>query len=118
MNGMYTREELLRIGVEPDNMQRPCGEMNIIVQSNNYAEENGHIYIMPDIYQPRKNSVWSYSCQDKEYIDLADENQKKAYIEHLRDSAERLKILSHKLAQQADEIEELGRPLTFVYYPE
>ena len=35
---MLTREELIEIGVNPDNMTYPMGEMNVIVQCFGYED--------------------------------------------------------------------------------
>ena len=122
---MLTREELIEIGVNPDNMTYPDGEMNIIVQcfgyedglQENYATgEKGPIKeVYPDIYHPRRNSV--YMCTDGD-VPFETEEEKKDWVAHLRDSAERLKVMAYYLSKQADEIEELGYPKTDCYYPE
>lgn len=122
---MLSKEELIQIGVNPDNLCYPHGEMNVIVQCFGFDEEtieaikNGdEIYeINPDIYQPRKNKVWSCGCQGDGF-EIIDEDDKKNYVSHLRDSAERLKIMSHYLMKQAEEIETIGYPITTCYYPE
>jgi hypothetical protein len=51
-------------------------------------------------------------------INFETQKQKEDFVKHLRDSAERLKIMSYYLTQQANEIEELGYPKTSLYYPE
>ena len=43
---------------------------------------------------------------------------RKEFIKHLRDSAERLKIWSLLLSRQANELEETGYTDTVCYYPE
>ena len=120
---MLSNEELIKIGVNPDNLSYPMGEMNIIVQNRNFDSDGDEFNsdtfteTYPDIYHPRKNRVWSCMCAgDREFIN--DETDKKSWINHLRDSAERLKILSYYLMKQADEIEEFGYPKTDCYYPE
>jgi hypothetical protein len=127
MNNNLTREELIAIGVNPDNMTYFCGEMNIIVQC--FGSEDGTTYdektgsripmtkVYPDIYHPRKSSVWSCGCED-DPISIESEEDKEDYVEHLRDSAERLKIMAYYLSCQADEIEKFGYPKTNCYYPE
>lgn len=129
---MLTREELIKIGVNPDNMTYPRGEMNIIVQCFGYEHgifinEDGEEVVIdnehpvtevhPDIYQPRKNCVWSCACQD-DFCSIKTKEDKKDWCAHLRDSAERLKIMAYYLSKQADEIEEFGYPKTTCYYPE
>ena len=124
---MLTREELIEIGVNPDNMTYPLGEMNVIVQcfgSEDGTEEDYETgekrqitEVYPDIYMPRKNSVWSCSCQGYS-PSIETEEDKKDWCAHLRDSAERLKVMAYYLSKQADEIEEFGYPKTTCYYPE
>lgn len=116
-----TRKELIERGVNFDNMNYPCGEMNIIVQQfatlKEELEDGDVLTANPDIYQPRKNRVWSCSCSgDGVYISTEDE--RKDYINHLKDSAERLKIMSIILTKQAEELEEFGEIRTTLYYPE
>lgn len=121
MKNDLTREQLIEIGVNPDNLVYPGGEMNIIVQSFGIDEDNlekGNLNIYPDIYHPRKNSVWSCGCVNEPIADLNYQEQKEEWVRHLKDSAERLKIMSYYLMKQAQEIEELGYPITTLYYPE
>ena len=126
-----TREQLIEIGVNPDNLCYPDGEMNVIVQSFGYEdgmqEEYDHYTdtetkhpvnkLYPDIYHPRKNCGWSCGCEG-DAIPFEDEEDKKDWVKHLRDSAERLKIMAYYLTCQANEIEEFGYPKTTCYYPE
>lgn len=116
-----TKAELIERGVNFDNMNYPFGEMNIIVQQfatlKEDLEDGDVLTVNPDIYQPRKNRVWSCSCSgDGVYISTEDE--RKDYINHLKDSAERLKIMSIILTKQAEELEEFGEIRTTLYYPE
>lgn len=122
-----THEQLIEIGVNPDNLNYPCGEMNIIVQLFGMTKEDilqdqqergdNSIILNPDIYQPRKNSVWSCNCSGDGF-DISSQRDKEDFIKHLRDSAERLKIMAYLLSQQANEIETIGYPVTTCYYPE
>jgi hypothetical protein len=121
---MLTREELIGIGVNPDNMTYPNGEMNVIVQcfgteDGMYEDEMGERHpiteLYPDIYHPRKDEV--YMC-GKGDLPFETDEDRRDWVAHLRDSAERLKIMSHYLSVQADEIEEFGYPKTHCYYPE
>ena len=122
---MLSNEELIKIGVNPNNLVYPDGEMNVIVQCFGLSdddiqeiENNDSLYeVQPDVYHPRKNSVWS-CAQHGDGYDLSDEDDKKDYVMHLRDSAERLKIMAYYLTKQAEEIEEFGYPKTTLYYPE
>jgi hypothetical protein len=116
----FTKEELIELGINYDNMNYPYGEMNVIVQwfgsskEDAENEEDGR-YAHPDIYMPRKNNIWQ--CNDDD-INLSDEDDRKEFIKHLRDSAERLKIWSLLLSRQANELEETGYTDTVCYYPE
>lgn len=116
----FTKEELIELGINYDNMNYPCGEMNVIVQwfgspkEDAENEEDGR-YAHPDIYMPRKNDIWQ--CNDND-IDLSNEDDRKEFITHLRDSVERLKIWALLLSRQADELEETGYTDTICYYPE
>ena len=116
------RKELIERGVNFDNMNYPFGEMNIIVQQfatlKKDLEDGDVLTANPDIYQPRKNSVWSCGCREGGGIDISTENERKDYVSHLRDSAERLKIMSIILTKQAEELEEFGEIRTTLYYPE
>ena len=116
-----TREQLIEIGVNPDNLVYPGGEMNIIVQSfgmDSDLVEKGEFKIYPDIYHPRKNQVWSCGCEGEPIADLNNEKEREDWIKHLKDSAERLKIMSYYLTKQVDEIEKHGYPTTTLYYAE
>lgn len=119
-------EELQKLGVKLENLTYRNGEMNIIVQQfpseeyeeNDNDEESHTINVaFPDIYQPRKNRVYSYA-ETGEIIVLNDPDNRADHIKHMRDSAERLKIMSILLAKQADELEQTGKISTTMYYPE
>ena len=116
-----TKAELIERGVNFDNMNYPFGEMNIIVQQfatlKEDLEDDDVLTANPDIYQPRKNNVWSCGCQGSGF-DISTEDERKDYASHLRASAERLKIMSIILSQQAKELEEFGEIRTSLYYPE
>lgn len=118
---MLSKEELNEIGVNVDNLQFN-GEMNVIVQclisdEDDDDYESRKYQMMPDIYHPRKNSVYSCGCRGEKF-DLTDSDTKAEYLRQLRDSAERHKIMAYYLTKQADEIEKLGYPVTNFYYPE
>jgi hypothetical protein len=119
-------EELQAHGVKLENLIHEYGEMNIIVQQfpseeyneNDNDEDSPTINVaFPDIYQPRKNGVYSYGVTG-EFIDLDDPDSRAYHIKHMRDSVERLKIMSILLAKQADELEQTGKITTTMYYPE
>ena len=119
-------EELQKLGVNLENLTYQNGEMNIIVQQfpsekweeNDNDDESPTINIaFPDIYQPRKNRVYSYG-ETGEVINLDDPDSRADHIKHMRDSVERLKIWAILLAKQADELEQTGKITTTMYYPE
>ena len=116
-----TKAELIERGVNFDNMNYPCGEMNIIVQQmaklKSEVEPGDILQAYPDVYQPRKNRVWSCSCSGDPFP-LDSETDRENYISHLKDSSERLKIMSILLAEQAKELEQVGEIRTTLYYPE
>ena len=116
---MLTKDELIKIGVNPDNLNYPNGEMSIIVQCFGVEEKNldSLTELAPDIYHPRKNDVWSCGCQG-DCVPFSNEEEKADWVLHLKDSAERLKIMSYYLMKQAEEIEKYGFPSTDCYYPE
>ena len=126
MSNKLTEEELIKIGVNLKNITE-SGEMNIIVQCFGSKDgmvedyETGEILpvnkMYPDIYQPRKNRVYSYGCSNNS-IPFETDEEKKEWIKHLKDSAERLKIMAYYLMKQAEEIEKFGYPKTDCYYPE
>ena len=126
-----TRQELEALGVDFDALVYENGEMNIIVQqfatirkeqmeeyADNYDDPEDFCFsAYPDIYQPRKNQVWSCGCNG-DPVSLETPESRADYVKHLRDSAERLKIMSILLKQQAKELEETGEIHTNLYYPE
>jgi hypothetical protein len=126
-----TRQELEALGVDFSALTYEHGEMNIIVQQfatirEEQMEEQADEYddpedfcfsAYPDIYQPRKNRVWSCGCSG-DPVSLETPEDRVDYAKHLRDSAERLKIMSIILKQQAKELEETGEIHTSLYYPE
>lgn len=117
-----TQKELMDLGVNFDNMKHPCGEMNIILQQFPVTHANSddpeNLIAEPDIYMPRKNRVWSCGCSDGDGFNLSDPDMRNKYIIHLKDSAERHKIMAILLARQAQELEEFGEIRTECYYPE
>ena len=119
-------KELQAHGVKLENLTHEYGEMNIIVQQfpseeyeeNDNDDESPIINVaFPDIYQPRKNRVYSYG-ETGEVINLDDPEIRANHLKHMRDSVERLKIMSILLAKQADELEQTGKITTTMYYPE
>lgn len=121
-----TKQELQAHGVKLENLTHEYGEMNIIVQQHPSVEyeENDNDdelptinVVFPDIYQPRRNRVYSYGAAG-EVINLDDPEIRANHLKHMRDSVERLKIMSILLAKQADELEQTGKITTTMYYPE
>lgn len=120
-----TEKELIKLGIDPDDLTYPFGEFNIIVNcfapsadglAAMKAEDNYEVY--PDIYMPRKNEVYSCGATGNEGISLNTEAEKQDHIAHLKDSAARLKIMAYYLEKQVKEMEEFGMPKTTLYYPE
>ena len=109
-----TKEELTKRGVNFDNMNYPCGEMNIIVMQ--MAQLKSEVEPGDTFQAYRKNRVWSCSCYGDSFP-LDSKEDKENYISHLKDSAERLKIMSILIAEQAKELEQFGEIRTTVYYP-
>ena len=109
-------KEYAEIGVDYNKFTKD-GEMNVIVQSFAYEEDDeededegitmGYLNFMP-----RK----AYAAEQTVYLDDADE--RKEFVAQLRDSAERMKVWSYLLAKKADEIEKGVFDGTSVYYPE
>ena len=109
-------KEYAEIGVDYNKFTKD-GEMNVIVQSFAYEEDDeededegitmGYINLMK-----RKG----YAAEQTVYLDDADE--RKEFVAQLRDSAERMKVWSYLLAKKADEIEKGVFDGTSVYYPE
>ena len=116
-----TKDELMQKGINVDDLTYPHGEMNIIVQcfgqSKNESERNEDPLVNPDIYHPRKNSVWSCACQG-DGIYLNTNEDKEDYIRHLKDSVGRLRILALLLEKQEKELEIQGYFTTTCYYPD
>ena len=116
-----TKEELFVLGINVDDLNYPNGEMNIIVQCFGQPEDendrNEEPVARPDIYQPRRNEVWSCGCQD-DYISLETEEDRKDYVKHLKDSVGRLRIMALLLEKQAHELETQGYFTTTCYYPD
>lgn len=73
--------------------------------------DDKHI-VYPLNFMPRKEC-----CCELDY-DLSDKGQKEEYLKQLRDSQERLKILSLLLHKQEEEVIEFGYPKTTCYYPD
>ena len=110
-------KEYAEIGVDYNKFTK-YGEMNVIVQSFAYEEDDEEddedegtrmTYLN---FMPRK----AYAAEQT--VDLDDEDVRKKFVAQLRDSAERMKVWSYLLAKKADEIEKGVYDETSVYYPE
>lgn len=114
-----TRDELLKLGIKVEDLNYPLGEMNVIVQCFAQKDEDGNVIneLYPDIYQPRKNMVWSCGCFN-DGISVETTEEKKDYILHLKDSIGRLRILALLLEKQVNELETIGHIETNCYYPD
>ena len=108
-------KEYAEIGVDYNKFTK-FGEMNVIVQSFAYEEENEDDeddgttmkYLN---FMPRKG----YAAEQS--VNLDDEDERKQFVAELRDSSERMKVWSYLLAKKADEIEKGVYDGTSVYYP-
>ena len=110
-------KEYAEIGVDYNKFTK-YGEMNVIVQSFAYEEDDEEddedegtamTYLN---FMPRK----AYAAEQT--VDLDDEDERNQFIAQLRDSAERMKVWSYLLAKKADEIENGVCDGTSVYFPE
>lgn len=112
------REDLKKYNINEEELIYPHGEMNIIVQgfSTKSDDENDN-FAQPDIYHPRKNSVWSCVNENDGY-NLSEKKDREFYITHLKDSANRLRIMAVLLEKQAKELAEKGYIETNCYYPD
>ena len=109
-------KEYAEIGVDYKKFTK-FGEMNVIVQSFAYEEENEDDeddgttmkYLN---FMPRKG----YAAEQS--VNLDDEDERKQFVAQLRDSSERMKVWSYLLAKKGDEIEKGEYDGTSVYFPE
>lgn len=110
-------KEYAEIGVDYNKFTK-YGEMNVIVQSFAYEEDDEEddedegtrmAYLN---FMPRKG----YAAEQT--VDLDDADERNQFVAQLRDSAERMKVWSYLLAKKADEIEKGVFDGTSVYYPE
>ena len=109
-------KEYAEIGVDYNKFTK-FGEMNVIVQSFAYEEENEDDeddgttmkYLN---FMPRKG----YAAEQS--VNLDDEDERKQFVAQLRDSSERMKVWSYLLAKKGDEIEKGEYDGTSVYFPE
>lgn len=115
-----TKEELLALGINIDDLNYPNGDKNIIVQSWGQLEDENDRKedpnICADIYQPRKNRVYTFSECDAYKIKFNAEYEKMEYLAHLKDSVGRLRIMALLLEKQAHELETQGYFTTTCYY--
>lgn len=111
-----TKDEIKNLGIKIENLQpedKTCYDMNLIVQCfGSEADNEDKYYVFPLNFMPRKER-----CESLEF-DLSKEEEKEEFLKHLRDSQERLKILSLLLHKQEQEVLEFGYPKTSCYYPD
>lgn len=109
-----TEEQIKKFGIEIQNLQPDSTNYsaNIIVQCFGKEDEDDKHIVHPLNFMPRKER-----CCELDY-DLSDKGQKEKYLKQLRDSQERLKILSLLLHKQEEEVIEFGYPKTTCYYPD
>ena len=108
-------KEYAEIGVDYSKFTK-FGEMNVIVQSfaledGDEADEDDGIEMEYLNFMPRK-------YLSEQFVNLANEDSRKKFVEKLRDSSERMKVWAYLLAKKADEIENGVYDGTSVYYPE
>lgn len=80
------------------------GDMNYIVQCDVFIGEDGKEHVEYDQYQPRKNRVWHG------YDDIS----KEQLIANLKDTKERIKMLSDRIDMFIENVES-GKQ-DFIYY--
>lgn len=109
-----TEEQIKKFGIKIQNLQPDSTNYsaNIIVQCFGKEDEDDKHIVHPLNFMPRKER-----CCELDY-DLSDKGQKEKYLKQLRDSQERLKILSLLLHKQEEEVIEFGYPKTTCYYPD
>ena len=85
-----TEEQIKKFGIKIQNLQPDSTNYsaNIIVQCFGKEDEDDKHIVHPLNFMPRKER-----CCELDY-DLSDKGQKEKYLKQLRDSQERLKILS------------------------
>lgn len=109
-----TEEQIKKFGIKIQNLQPDSTNYsaNIIVQCFGKEDEDDKHIVHPLNFMPRKER-----CRELDY-DLSDKGQKEKYLKQLRDSQERLKILSLLLHKQEEDVIEFGYPKTTCYYPD
>lgn len=109
-----TEDQIKKFGIKIQNLQPDSTNYsaNIIVQCFGKEDEDDKHIVHPLNFMPRKER-----CCELDY-DLSDKGQKEKYLKQLRDSQERLKILSLLLHKQEEEVIEFGYPKTTCYYPD
>ena len=104
-------KEYAEIGVDYNKFTK-FGEMNVIVQSFAINKKDDVAKMEYLNFMPRKGYA------SEQTVDLNNEDDRKWFIAHLRDSSERMKVWAYFLAKKADEIEKGVYDGTSVYYPE
>lgn len=110
-------KEYAEIGVDYNKFTK-FGEMNVIVQSFAYEEDDEE----DEEYEGTRMTYLNFMPRKvyaaEQSVDLDDEDERKEFVAQLRDSAERMKVWSYLLAKKADEIEKGVYDGTSVYFPE
>ena len=109
-----TEEQIKKFGIKIQNLQPDSTNYsaNIIVQCFGKEDEDDKHIVHPLNFMPRKERGGELD------YDLSDKGQKEKYLKQLRDSQERLKILSLLLHKQEEEVIEFGYPKTTCKHPD
>ena len=110
-------KEYAEIGVDYNKFTK-YGEMNVIVQSFAYEEDDEEDEEDEGTRMTYLNFMPRKAYATEQTVDLDDEDERNEFVAQLRDSAERMKVWSYLLAKKADEIEKGVYDGTSVYYPE
>ena len=103
-------KEYAEMGVDSNKFTK-FGWMNVIVQIFDLDKENDGTKMKYLNFMPRK-------YLSEQFVNLANEDSRKKFVEKLRDSSERMKVWAYLLAKKSDEIENGVYDGTSVYYPE
>lgn len=110
-------KEYAEIGVDYNKFTK-YGEMNVIIQSLAYEEDDEEDEEDEGTRMTYLNFMSRKGYAAEQSVDLDDEDERKQFVAQLRDSAERMKVWSYLLAKKADEIEKGVYDGTSVYFPE
>lgn len=110
-------KEYAEIGVDYNKFTK-FGEMNVIVQSFAYEEDDEEDDEVEGTRMTYFNFMPRKGYAAEQTVNLDDGDDRKQFVAQLRDSAERMKVWSYLLAKKADEIEKGVYDGTSVYFPE